>query len=111
MGGCVHIRYIIMYVSYTYMYMFMFTVIYIYVVTLDLYLLICRRVFWITGNNIMTKYLNSLEPMTCCSLESEPLALTVDTDNQYLYWMTFDTVDNTVSLSQLNYTTKECGTR
>ena len=79
--------------------------------TVDLYLLICRRVFWITGNFIMTKYLNSLEPMTCYSLESEPLALAVDTDNQYLYWMTFDTVDNTVSLSQLNYTRKECGTR
>ena len=72
---------------------------------------VCRRVFWITGKYIMTSYLNGLERMTCYGLASEPLALTVDADNQYLYWMTFDNADNTVSLSQLSYTREQCGTR
>ena len=59
----------------------------------------------------MTRYLNGLELMTCYVLASEPLALTVDAENQYLYWMTFNNADNTVSLSQLSYTSEQCGTR
>ena len=70
-----------------------------------------RRVFWVSGKYIKTSYLNGLELMTCYGLASEPLALTVDADNQYLYWMTFDNADNTVSLSQLSYTREQCGTR
>ena len=70
-----------------------------------------RRAFWISGKYIKTKYLNGLQLMICYSLDSEPLALTVDAENQHLYWMMFDSEDNTVSLSQLSYTRAQCGTR
>ena len=83
----------------------------IFIVHVHVHAHVFRRVFWITGKYIMTSYLNGLERMTCYGLASEPLALTVDADNQYLYWMTFDNADNTVSLSQLSYTREQCGTR
>ena len=56
-------------------------------------------------------FLNGLVQTTCVSLDSEPLALALDVERQHLYWMTFDTVENTVMLSQMNYNSTHCGTR
>ena len=55
--------------------------------------------------------LNGLRESVCISVESEPLALTVDVEGRYLYWMTFNNEDNTVWVNQLNYSIEECGTR
>lgn len=59
----------------------------------------------------MMNFLNGLEQTTCASVDSEPLALALDVEGQYLYWMTFDTEENTVMLSQLKYNNTQCGTR
>ena len=57
------------------------------------------------------RYLNGLVLQTCFSLDSEPLGLALDVENQYLYWLTFDNDDNTAVLTQLSYTREQCGTR
>ena len=57
------------------------------------------------------KYLNGLEQVTCVSAASEPLALALDVENKYLYYMTFDTEDNRAMLTQLSYTIEQCGMR
>ena len=68
-------------------------------------------IFWITGKVIMTRKLNGFSKGPCISVESEPLALTLDVEGKYLYWMSFRSEDNTVWLNQLNYTIEGCGTR
>ena len=70
-----------------------------------------RIIFWITGKDILRRYLNGLELQTCVTLASEPLALTLDVEKKYLYWLTFDNNDNTAVLSQMEYTRNQCGTR
>ena len=70
----------------------------------------CRRIFWIDGKDIMMGHLNGLVQMTCYSLDSEPLALALDVEKQYMYWLTFHE-GNIAMLSQLNYTREQCGTR
>ena len=67
--------------------------------------------FWITGKDIVMKYVNGLEQVTCVSAASEPLALALDVENKYLYYMTFDTEVNTAMLTQLSYTIEQCGMR
>jgi hypothetical protein len=69
-----------------------------------------RRIFWITGKVIMARKLSGFSKELCISVESEPLALTLDVEKKYLYWMTFNNEDNTVWLNQLDYTTEGCGT-
>ena len=71
----------------------------------------CSIIFWTTGKDILMKNLNGLILKTCYSLTTEPLALTLDVENQIIYWMTFTNEDNTAWLQQLDYTTEECGTR
>jgi hypothetical protein len=66
------------------------------------------KIFWITGKDILMRKLNGLVMDRCVSGESEPLALTLDVERQYLYWMTFKNEDNTVWLNQLAYTTEQC---
>jgi hypothetical protein len=68
------------------------------------------RIFWITGKVIMARKLSGFSKELCISVESEPLALTLDVERMYLYWMTFNNEDNTVWLNQLDYTTEGCGT-
>ena len=70
-----------------------------------------RRIFWITGKVIMARKLSGFSKELCISVESEPLALTLDVERKYLYWMTFNNEDNTVWLNQLDYTTEGCGTK
>ena len=70
-----------------------------------------RIIFWITGKDIVAGKLNGLAERLCYSAESEPLALTLDVEGQYLYWMSLNNDDNTVWLNQLNYTAEECGAR
>ena len=75
------------------------------------YLFPCRMIFWITGSDIMMKNLNGLVLQTCISLTTEPLALTLDVEQKYLYLMTFSNEDNTAWLGQLNYSSEQCGER
>ena len=74
-------------------------------------IILYRRLFWITGKDIVAMKLNGLAIRTCITVESEPLAVTLDVERQYLYWMTFNNENNTVELNQLAYTIEECGKR
>ena len=69
----------------------------------------CSLMFWVSGNEIHMQTLNGLVGRVCFTATRDPLALTVDVSRQLLYWVSCS--NEMVTVSQVEYSRRGCGTR